>query len=121
MGPKQDNVIRLVLVEDSVEDAEQLVSVLRNGGIAVRPTRTEDAEKLLQHLKAQPTDLVLANVKSKSFPFPQVGAAVIQSGKDVGLVALLSNVNEDSFLNAQAEHLTWDRRWDTASSKPLTR
>ena len=33
MGPKQDNVIRLVLVEDSVEDAEQLVSVLRGRGI----------------------------------------------------------------------------------------
>ena len=103
MGPKQDNVIRLVLVEDSVEDAEQLVSVLRNGGIAVRPTRLEDPEKLLQHLKAQPSDLVLANVKSKTFPFAQVGAAVIQSGKDVGLVALLSNVNDESLLGAQQE------------------
>jgi diguanylate cyclase (GGDEF)-like protein/PAS domain S-box-containing protein len=92
-----------VLVEDSVDDAEQLVSALRNGGIAVRPSRMEDPEKLLQHLKTQPTDLVIANVKSKAVPFPQVGDAVLQSGKDVALVALLSNVNEESYLSAQAD------------------
>ena len=36
---KQDQFIRLLLVEDSAEDAEQVVSQLRNGGMAVRPVR----------------------------------------------------------------------------------
>ena len=30
---KQDHVVKLLLIEDSVEEAEQLISMLRNGGI----------------------------------------------------------------------------------------
>ena len=43
---KQDNVIKLLLIEDSVEEAEQLISMLRNGGIAVRPARAANAAEL---------------------------------------------------------------------------
>ena len=34
---QQDAVIRLLLVEDRLDDAEQIISHLRNGGMAVRP------------------------------------------------------------------------------------
>ena len=47
---KQDNVIRLLMIEDSVEDAEQVISVLRNGGIAVRPVRAESPDHLAHQL-----------------------------------------------------------------------
>ena len=46
--PQQEAVIRLLLVEDRLEDAEQLISHLRNGGIAVRPTRAESPEQLAE-------------------------------------------------------------------------
>ena len=38
---QQDAVIRLLLVEDQLEDAEHLISMLRNGGMAIRPQRPE--------------------------------------------------------------------------------
>jgi len=98
---KQDNVIRLVLVEDQAEDAEQLVSVLRNGGIAVRASRPEDADKLLEHLRSQSADLVLANVRATSIPFNVVGDTLRQSGKDVALVALVPMVNDEVLLGIQ--------------------
>ena len=32
-----DKILRMLIIEDSVDDAEHLISVLRNAGIAVRP------------------------------------------------------------------------------------
>ena len=39
MAIRQRHVLRLLIVDDSVEAAEAIVSGLRNGGIAVRPSR----------------------------------------------------------------------------------
>ena len=44
---QQDAVIRLLLVEDKLEDAEQLISHLRNGGMAVRPHRPDSEDELV--------------------------------------------------------------------------
>jgi multidomain signaling protein FimX len=55
---KSENFVRIVLVEDSVEDAEYALSVLRNGGITVRPTRAVDADQLKAALDS-PQDLIL--------------------------------------------------------------
>jgi multidomain signaling protein FimX len=103
---KQDNVIRLVLIEDAVEDAEQLVSFLRNGGIAVRPTRAESLDHLTEYLKSQPIDMVLANPKSKTIPFAKVTAAVAQSGKDMPVLALVSGINDDMLVQAHLDGAT---------------
>ena len=103
---KQDNVIRLVLIEDAVEDAEQLVSLLRNGGIAVRPTRAESMEHLAEFLKAQPVDLVLANPKSKTIPLAKAASTVLHSGKDVPVIALVTSVNDDILVTAHSEGAT---------------
>jgi hypothetical protein len=37
-----DITIRLLIVDDSSENAEAIVSTLRNSGIAVRPARPQD-------------------------------------------------------------------------------
>src|SRR5699024_5207461 len=43
---KQDNVIKILFIEDTVEDAEQVISLLRNHGVAVRPARATHADEL---------------------------------------------------------------------------
>ena len=42
----KDSTIRLLIVEERVEDAEAIVSALRNGGMAVRPLRPQSLEEL---------------------------------------------------------------------------
>lgn len=42
---KTDSVIKILFIEKSVEDAEQIVSLLRNNGIAVRPARATNADR----------------------------------------------------------------------------
>jgi diguanylate cyclase (GGDEF)-like protein/PAS domain S-box-containing protein len=103
MAPKQDQVIRLLLVEDSAEDAEQVVSQLRNAGLAVRPTRAENREHLTNQLAEQPIDLVLASAKSKAVSLSEVAAAVQQSGKDRSVIAILASITDDLAVKLQKD------------------
>ncbi len=57
---QQDAVIRLLLVEDKLEDAEQLISQLRNGGMAIRPQQPESAEDLARILGSADLQAYLA-------------------------------------------------------------
>lgn len=103
---KPENVIRLLIVEDSADDAEHLVSVLRNGGIAVRPTRAEDPKHLGEQLEAHPFDLVLVNAKGKAQPLFDVAAIAARSGKDIPVVALIPASSDEAILNAYREGAT---------------
>ena len=46
MSTQADTALRLLIVDDRVEDAEAIVSGLRNAGVAVRPSRPESDEEL---------------------------------------------------------------------------
>src|SRR5690606_19113949 len=54
MSKSQDTALRLMIVDDSPEAAEAIVSTLRNAGIAVRPLRPASADELAGMLAAQP-------------------------------------------------------------------
>jgi diguanylate cyclase (GGDEF)-like protein/PAS domain S-box-containing protein len=96
-----DSVIRLLFVEDRLDDAEHLISILRNGGIAVRPNRPESEDDLARMLKEQPVDLVLASHVAKGIPFKVVLDAVHACGKDIPVLATVQNITEESLLAIQ--------------------
>ena len=103
MSMKQDNALRLLIVDDRVEDAEALVSGLRNAGIAVRPVRAASAEELSAAL-AGPADLVLAAFSAQSLPFAEAAHLVASCGKDLPLVAIADQLDEalyDAALTAE--------------------
>ncbi|WMR47109.1 response regulator, partial [Stenotrophomonas maltophilia] len=85
MQNANDITIRLLIVDDSGENAEAIVSTLRNSGIAVRPWRPQDAAELSQVLSSQAIDLVLAS-PSQGIPLPLVAQHIAASGKDIPLV-----------------------------------
>ncbi|HET8940389.1 MAG TPA: PAS domain S-box protein, partial [Rudaea sp.] len=97
---KQDQVIKLLLIEDSVEEAEQIISMLRNGGIALRPARVETADELETYLGGQTPDLILANPGSAKLKLADVATAAGKGGKDIAIVAVVGNVTEDVVVNA---------------------
>lgn len=96
----KDSVLRLVLVEDRVEDAEKIISQLRNGGLAVRPERAESEEQLQTILDAQAIDMVAVAFNCTSLPMSRVAEIVHASGKDVPVVALSEEVSEASMAEA---------------------
>ena len=62
-APKESFVdekkINLVVIDDSFDTEEKVVSALRNDGYAARSTRVEDAEDLLEAINKKEPDLVL--------------------------------------------------------------
>ncbi|HZF97833.1 MAG TPA: EAL domain-containing protein, partial [Pseudoxanthomonas sp.] len=94
----KESTIRLMIVDDSAEDAEAIVSMFRNGGIAIRPHRPVDAGELAGMLASQQIDLVLASKSSRALPLDNVLGQVTASGKDIPVVALAEAVDEASLV-----------------------
>lgn len=98
----KDTTIRLMIVDDSAEDAEAVVSAFRNGGIAIRPHRPLNAAELTATLGSQPIDLVLAAKSSQAIPLETVLAQVAASGKDIPVVALADAIDETELVGILA-------------------
>ena len=99
---QQDAVIRLLLVEDRLEDAEQLISHLRNGGMAVRPQRPESEDELVQLLSGQNIDIVLAAFEAKYLPLATVVERATATGKDIPVISSVTTLDEKTVLAALA-------------------
>lgn len=91
----QDPVTRIIIIEDAAEDAEQVISVLRNGGIAVRPQRVTSDEEFAAALETLNPDLVLANPESRDIAYAGIAKAIEASGADMALLAITTRVSED--------------------------
>jgi len=101
MQNANDMTVRLLIVDDSGENAETIVSMLRNSGIAVRPARPQNAEELAQIIDSQPIDLVLA-APAQSIPLLQVTQQIAASGKDIPMILLAEAINETEWVEASA-------------------
>jgi diguanylate cyclase (GGDEF)-like protein/PAS domain S-box-containing protein len=97
---KTDNIIKLLLIEDSVEEAEQIISILRNGGIAVRPARASNEAELEAALEQQTPDVIIANLDASELGLAQVSSSVSRGGRDVALIATGRGLNEDKIVAA---------------------
>ncbi|GAB3352553.1 EAL domain-containing protein [Lysobacter tyrosinilyticus] len=94
----KDMALRLLLVDDSVEAAEAIVSGLRNAGIAVRPSRPENEDEFQSLIENQPQDLVLVAQNATSVPLSRVMERVDASGKDLPVRVLVNAFNEAELL-----------------------
>src|SRR3546814_5850745 len=95
-----ETVLRVLLVEDRVEDAEQITSILRNGGVAVRPARAESPEDFATKITTFAPDLVLAATDARTVPFATVLSTVSASNKDLMVIATCLALTEDTIVNA---------------------
>jgi diguanylate cyclase (GGDEF)-like protein/PAS domain S-box-containing protein len=88
-------ITKLIIVDDHAEDAEQMISVLRNSGIALRPQRVASEEELAATLESFTPDVVLANPACQSVSLAAVARALDGTGKDVALLALADQLTDD--------------------------
>lgn len=92
---KTDLVIKILFIENSVEDAEQIISMLRNAGIAVRPTRATNAEQLDSTLKEQGPDVVLFDPAIGTLQLRDVARQLDTLGRDQALIGLVDQLNSE--------------------------
>lgn len=95
----KDTPVRLIIVDDSGEAAEAVVSTLRNEGIAVRPLRPLDPDELGRQLTNQPVDLILAAKSARLIPMEAVLAQVHASGKDIPIIVLVDAADDASVVD----------------------
>lgn len=100
MAKNQDNALRLMVVDDSMEDAEATVSALRNAGMAVRPLRPATPEELEGMFAGQGIDLVIGALDSRNLPLEEVARQVQASGKDLPMLAVADTIDAESFSHA---------------------
>ncbi|MCW5578017.1 MAG: EAL domain-containing protein [Dokdonella sp.] len=93
---KSTTLIKLLLVDDSVESAEQIISILRNGGIAVRPARASN-EAELEEAFGQPShapDLIVVSLDRTSMTIPQIREISERRGRDSTLIVTAAQLND---------------------------
>ena len=90
---KKDFVIRILFIEHSVEEAEQIISLLRNTGIAVRPARATTTDQVQAALAELEPDLVMFDPANGSIALPEVKRMLDALGSDYALLGLVGTVD----------------------------
>ncbi|OZB60477.1 MAG: diguanylate cyclase [Lysobacterales bacterium 14-68-21] len=93
---KKDSVIKILFVEASVEDAEQIISLLRNGGVAVRPARATTPEEIQAALDELIPDVVLYDPLPAKLALRDVAQQLEAHGRDLALVALVAQIDNQT-------------------------
>lgn len=89
-----DAPIRMLIVNDDAEEAEGIVSHLRNAGLAIRPARAETPDSVQQHLSAHPYDVLLAASPMAGLGHEQVLKAAAENGRDLPVVVQVDHIDD---------------------------
>ncbi len=100
---RNDTVVRVLLIEPTLDDAERRVSDLRNGGVAARPMRAESLDQLEALLRDQPFDLALVNPAVESPSLPDVIAAIAHAGKLIPVLVVLDRLEPSNYFESLTE------------------
>lgn len=84
----ETKLLRLVIAEESPNDIEHLINVLRNAGFAVRPTPVDDEEALRATLSEYSHDLLICAPHLEQLPLEIAARIVLQAGRDIPLLVL---------------------------------
>lgn len=97
----EKKTIRLLILEDSQNEAERLVSLFRNAGRATRVHRLTSSEDLAEVLQ-QSWDLLIAAPSSEHLAPGEAIGAIRRQAKDIPVIQLLADNDSDSITEALA-------------------
>lgn len=89
---KTEDILRLIVIDDSSNDTEAVSNLLRNAGHAVRAERVEDDEDLRDALTSRQRDLILTKPEIRYFSALDALRVVAQTQQDVPVVVLSDEV-----------------------------
>lgn len=97
---KHKSTVHLLIMDPSQNDAESLVSLLRNSGRATRAHRVTSEEDLDDAIKSGQWDLFLARDTSEEFLADDALAAIKRLDKDIPFILLTKDENSERVLQA---------------------
>lgn len=90
---KKDYVIKILFIESSLEEAEQIISLLRNTGIAVRPARATNVEQMQAAVNELEPDVVMFDPAITSIGLEEAVKVLDAYGRDYALMGLVNNID----------------------------
>jgi len=90
--------IFLLILDKSENDAEKMISLLRNAGIPTRATRIESEEDLIQALEEQPWDLFLGREEEADFDLDQALIYIRKKDRDIPFIVLSNDYDHDNIV-----------------------
>ena len=100
MSSDSEKLIRLLIVDESVHQAEVITSALRSAGLHVLTEFAEDEEDMREVLADKPLDIVLFSLQLPEFNLAQAQQLVRDSGRHLAVVAQTSDRNDTTALAA---------------------
>ncbi len=95
--------LRVLLVEDSENDALLLIRRLRNGGFDPTWKRVQDAGAMTSALKEKDWDLVVSDYSMPNFDGLQALKIFNEQGLDIPFILVSAMMGEDLAVNAMVE------------------
>lgn len=96
----EKNLVRILTIFDTSEEAESLINILRNSGHIVRDLRVEDDEDMQSALDENPIDIIIAKHTLPLFTAKQAQEKLILSGRDIPLIVITPPGEEASAIDA---------------------
>lgn len=93
-----EDVLQLIVIDDSSNDAETVSNMLRNAGTAVRAERVEDDEDLRQQLTSHAWDMILTKPSLTYLKAGEAIAVVKQVKQDVPLIVIADGADDSEIL-----------------------
>ncbi|NQZ54698.1 MAG: EAL domain-containing protein [Piscirickettsiaceae bacterium] len=87
---RAESILRLLLVDDSLTEADSITNTLRSTGHAVRASRIDNLQEIEQALTSQSWDLVLCRDSFSVVPPREVVNTLQRLGKDLPCIVLCS-------------------------------
>ena len=97
---QKNETVRLLVLLESQDNAEQIVNSLKNSGTAIRPQQVDDEKSLVDALQNGAWDIFLAGEMTNGLGFDQVLELVRKEDKDIPTVVLLNEADPDLQLDA---------------------
>lgn len=94
------NHLRVLLVEDSEDDAELLLRELKRGGYDVEVERLQTSEAMDAALANRPWDLIICDYSLPQFGAPQALTILKESNHDLPFIIVSGTIGEESAVNA---------------------
>lgn len=91
----QNDTVRLLILHESQDNAEQIINALKNTGIAIRPELVNDEDSLIDSLKDGVWDIMLAGEITNGIPYDTAIGLIRKQDKDIPLVVLLEEYDPD--------------------------
>ncbi len=100
---EKEHTLRLLIIEESRNDAEALANVLRNAGQASRLSFAEDLDGMDTALDQQMPELVLCAMNLNSAPLTEVTSLLEQRELRIPLIAIAESADEIDVIQAMRQ------------------